>query len=244
MSVGVFLSGSGARVTFHAGVVDALHELGVTIDEYVGASGGAIHAALAACGCNGKIWFDHTIPICKDGAVIRPPILKESLAHVFRSSFLDKHGGDLDLDRVNQRVSVLATERFLSPVVFEVFNSLDDLKLKLLASSSLPGFTTFPVTIDGKKYADGVFGYFYLRIDFKTLLTTKLRIASLALPTNHRPPETGRNTFVFVIREGKFNPFNVMRVSLDKAKRFYEDGYRQVMQSGIEHRLAELRLEH
>lgn len=237
MSVGIFLSGSGARVTFHAGIVDALHELGFSIDEYVGASGGAIHSALAACGCRGRIWFDRSIPVAKDGAVIRPPILKESLAHIFRASFMARHGGELDLDRINERVSILATQRFFSPVVFDVCSSLDDLKAKLLASSSLPGFTTFPVLIDGTMYADGVFGYFYRRIDFRTLLTAKLRIASLALPTNHLPPSGDRDTFVFVVREGKFNPFNIMRISAEEGERLYDDGYRQVMTSGIESRL-------
>lgn len=233
MSIGVFLSGSGARVTFHAGVVDALHDLGFTIDEFVGASGGAIHSALAACGCDGKIWFDRRIPICQDGAVIQPPILKKSLAYIFRRPFVRKHGGEFDLDRINERVSILATKRFFSPVIFDSCSSLADLKQKLLASSSLPGFTTFPVVIDGKLYADGVFGYFYRRIDFRTLLTTQLRIASLALPTNHEPPDSGHNTFVFVIREGKFSPFNIMRVSARDAERLYDDGYQQVMNSPI-----------
>ncbi len=233
MSVGIFLSGSGARITFHAGVMDALRELGVTVDQFLGASGGGIHSVLTVCGCRGDLWFDDRIPICKNNSIIRPPTLKESLSFILKPDFLTQYGGKLNLAIINQKVKILSTQKFFKAIVFNAFASIEDLKIKLLASSSLPFFTTFPVKIENRRYADGFFGYFYRKLDFAKLINTDLRIASLALPTNHKVKNNSDSTFIYVIKEGKYNPVNIMHVSYDKAKRFYEDGYEQVMKSRI-----------
>nr|HQV33652.1 patatin-like phospholipase family protein [Calditrichia bacterium] len=169
MSVGVFLSASGARITFHAGVMDALRELGIVPDRFVGASGGSIQAVLSAAGCRGKLWFDERIPISRDNAFIRPPLLRESLKRILDETFLAEYGGHLSLDEISRRVNILSTQKFFRAACFDDFSSLEDLQLKLLASSSLPGFTTFPVKIGQKYYADGIFGYFYQRLDFRKL---------------------------------------------------------------------------
>ena len=82
-------------------------------------------------------------------------------------------------------------------------------------------------------YADGFFGYFYRRLDFLKLLHTDLRIASFALPTPYKLGRQDDSTYIFTIHSGKYNPFNIMHIRYDAAKRFYEDGYEQVMRSGI-----------
>ena len=233
MSIGLFLSACGARVTFHAGVVDALKEMGFEFDKYLGVSGGGIHAVLSACGCKGDLWFDQDIPLVQDKLILRPPILKDTLTFIFRDTFLKKYGGKFHLDEINKKVSVLTTERFFNATTFEDFASLDDLKLKLLASSSMPFFTSFPVTVKDKWYADGFFGYFLTKLDFMNLLDTKLRIISLALPTNHKPSHNDDLTYIFSLKKGKYNPFNIMQIRYDEAKQFYEDGYEQVMRSGL-----------
>ena len=116
---------------------------------------------------------------------------------------------------------------------FNSFESLSDLKEKLLASSSIPFFVSWPVRINKSNYADGIFGYFYKELNFLKILDTDLRVASLALPTNYKTRFKGNPTYVFTLRRGKYNPFNLMTISFDDARRFYEDGYEQVMKSDI-----------
>ncbi len=152
-SVGLVLSGGGARAYAHIGVIRALRELGVPIDFCGGSSMGAVVAACAAMG-----WDD------------------DEIDRRIRKAFVDSNPlGDFNLPvvamvkgrRVNQRLQEHFGEAEIGDLAipfFAVSTNLTDgafrvhrsglLRTALRASISLPGILP-PMVHDGEVLVDG-----------------------------------------------------------------------------------------
>ncbi len=153
-AVGLALSGGGARGLAHIGIIDALHERGVPVDLFAGASSGAIAAVLAAeqpCPEErrarmdaaiqrfGAPWRSLGLPLM---GLLNPQRGHKALRHLF---------GDRRLEDLWIPVLVVTTN--LSTCRRAAF-ARGPIHRILLASVSPPGVAP-PVPIDGHLHCDG-----------------------------------------------------------------------------------------
>jgi NTE family protein len=152
-SVGVVLSGGGARAFAHLGAVAALSDAGVTIDRFGGTSMGAFVSALLATGLDAREaaqvclrelvahrpFTDYTLP---RSALLRGKRGRAMLERVFG----DARGDELLHSWFGVSVDLLAGEL--------VVHRSDLIREAVSASISLPGLAP-PQAMDGRLLIDG-----------------------------------------------------------------------------------------
>lgn len=152
-SVGLVLSGGGARAYAHVGAVKALRERGVPIDFLAGASMGAI-----ICACIAMGWDDAEIERrIRDAFVVSNPLGD----HVFPvvaltrgglvEARLERHFGDALIEELDTPFLCVSSE--LTRGVLRI-HKMGGLRQALRASISLPGILP-PVVDDSALLVDG-----------------------------------------------------------------------------------------
>lgn len=153
LSVGVVLSGGGARSLAHIGVLSAMAERGVNVDRIGGSSFGALIAGLHALGrspdemaalCRREFvsswpFNDYTVPKL---ALLRGRKLRAALHRLF---------GDAALERLPRDCFTVSADLTTSELVVHRRGPLAD---AVLSSLALPGMLP-PVGTDGRLLIDG-----------------------------------------------------------------------------------------
>jgi len=150
-TLGLVLSGGGARGIAHIGVIKALRERGLALDLIAGSSSGAIVGALAAAG--------HTIETMLDFFETRSPFRLQMLT-MRKAGFIDMdkvvdsfrdYFPENSFEALKIRLFLTATE--LANARLTIFES-GPLIPAILASCSMPMVFT-PMEINGRWYVDG-----------------------------------------------------------------------------------------
>ena len=152
-SVGLVLSGGGARAYAHIGVVKALHEAGVTLDFLGGSSMGAVIAAGPALG-----WTDDQLDARIRKAFVKSdplsdlalPIVAMTRARKVAGLLQDAYG---EIDIADMPLPFFAVSSNLTTGRIEVHRR-GLLRRAMRASISIPGVMP-PVVIDGQVLVDG-----------------------------------------------------------------------------------------
>ena len=151
MKVGLALSGGGARGFAHLGIIKALEELGVTIDQISGTSAGAIAGAFYSHGYKP----DQILEIISNTGFlksVRPAWSWTGLLNMegFKEVLL-KYLPENSFESLKIPLTIAATEIRHGRVTY--FNS-GELVPRILASSSIPALFN-PMVLDGHVYVDG-----------------------------------------------------------------------------------------
>ncbi len=153
LSVGVVMSGGGARAYAHIGAVKALREREVPIDFLGGASMGAVIAACVAMG-----WSDDEIEMrVRDAFVLSNPLGDHVMPVVAMTrgqrveERLKRHFGDTLIE--NMEIPFFCTSSEMTRGVTRIHRR-GLLRDALRASISLPGILP-PVVVDGDLLVDG-----------------------------------------------------------------------------------------
>ncbi len=152
-SVGLVLSGGGARAYAHIGVVRALHEAGVTLDFLGGSSMGAVVAAGPALG-----WSDDELDARIRKAFVKSdplsdlalPIVAMTRARKVAGLLNDAYG---EIDIADMPLPFFAVSSNLTTGRIEVHRR-GLLRRAMRASISIPGVMP-PVVMDGQVLVDG-----------------------------------------------------------------------------------------
>jgi NTE family protein len=153
MSVGLVLSGGGARAYAHVGAIRALHEAGVPIDFLGGASMGAIVAAAVAMG-----WDDDEIDVRIKKAFVDTspvddiafPLIAMTLGEKVRAR-LREHFGDTQISDL--WLPFFCVSSNLTSGAYQLHRR-GSLRHALRASIAIPGLLP-PVTQDNNVLVDG-----------------------------------------------------------------------------------------
>ena len=152
-SLGLVLSGGGARGYAHIGVITALAEAGFEIDRLGGCSMGAYIAAMSALGLDTDQIHDR----CHDELVRRTPFNDWTLPRValIRSRkaarMLERVFGDLQVEELPRSLFTVSADLLSSRVVVHRRGSLID---AVGVSMSIPGLVP-PVARGGRLLVDG-----------------------------------------------------------------------------------------
>lgn len=151
MRIGLALSGGGARGMVHVGVIQALEEAGISIDEISGTSAGAIVGSLYAAGYPPQ----EILAFAKEKNLIRVLNLrlphKGFVTHKFLRNQLRKYLPDNSFENI--KLPLFITVANMNSGLPEAHTSGPLIDL-VVASSSIP-ILFEPVHINGNTYLDG-----------------------------------------------------------------------------------------
>jgi NTE family protein len=151
MTIGLVLSGGGARGIAHLGVLKALTEMGLTIDRISGTSAGAITGALYGAGYTP----DDALRLMESDGFLRHLRPAWSKMGLFRlDSALEQYRKYIPDDRfeaLQTPLTVTAVDLMSGQIRY--FDS-GELIRPVLASSCLPGIFE-PIQINKRQYIDG-----------------------------------------------------------------------------------------
>jgi NTE family protein len=153
-SVGLVLSGGGARALAHLGVLEELEKTGLVIDRYAGASMGAIVSGLAARGIgssaimelcrrlviDGNPSNDYTLPAY---SLIRGMKARRALEDVF---------GDERIEELQRRWFCVSSDLVARELIVHRTGRIAD---AVYSSMALPGIYPPIPTVDGRMLVDG-----------------------------------------------------------------------------------------
>jgi len=151
MKTGLVLSGGGARVSAHIGVIKALEELGVKIDAVSGVSAGAVVGALYCSGCG----IDYMIKVAsevdlfrlRDLRFSRQGLLNTSVIHELLRKILPVRS----FQELSKPLTVAATDFIHART--DYFTSGD--LVKILAATCAVPVIFIPENINNNLYVDG-----------------------------------------------------------------------------------------
>ena len=151
MKIGLALSGGGARGIAHAGVIEALQDNGITINQVTGTSAGALVGALFAKGISVEEIFD----FFEKSNLFHPKKFAFRQAGFINSSVFTDHISlfipENSFESLHIPLTVTATD--LNSGELKIFKE-GELYLPILASAAFPGIFT-PVEIENNTYVDG-----------------------------------------------------------------------------------------
>jgi NTE family protein len=153
-SVGLVLSGGGARALAHLGVLQELERSGIVIDRFGGASMGAIVSGLAARGASGGETIDLCRQLMLDSnpsndytlpaySLIRGVKTRRALAEVF---------GDQRIEELQRRWFCVASDLVSRELIVHRTGLMAD---AIYSSMALPGIYPPIPTVDGRLLVDG-----------------------------------------------------------------------------------------
>jgi NTE family protein len=150
-TLGLVLSGGGARAIAHIGVIDALRSEGLEPDSIAGSSSGAIIGALAAAGHSSETmleFFRKASPFRLSVVTVRKAGILDTAKVV--ASFREYFPEDC-FEALKIRLFITATD--IINARLKIFES-GPLISAILASCSMPMVFT-PTQVDGRWYVDG-----------------------------------------------------------------------------------------
>ncbi|WP_292890290.1 patatin-like phospholipase family protein [Nonlabens sp.] len=151
MKIGLALSGGGVRGVAHAGVIKALQEHGILINQISGTSAGALVGALYAKG----IEMEEIFHFFEKSTLFDPRKIAFKQAGFIKSSVFTEHLASYipenSFDSLEIPLRVTATNLYAGKL--KIFTE-GELYLPILASAAFPGIFT-PVEIEGNTYVDG-----------------------------------------------------------------------------------------
>lgn len=154
-TIGLALSGGGAKGLAHIGVIQVLEEHGVTIDAVAGTSMGAYVGGCWAAGNDGHRLeeFAASVQTTRDLLSLVDPVIPRrgfvtgaSIERRLRDTL-----GDITFEECERPLSIIATE--LESYAGAILNE-GDVVSAIMASLAIPGIVT-PYTRDGIEYIDG-----------------------------------------------------------------------------------------
>ena len=152
-SLGVVLSGGGARGLAHVGVLQALEEEGIEVDRYGGCSMGALIAAMASAGWRADVIAEQ----CRDELVRRSPfndytIPRVSLIRARKAErMLTRLFGELTIEELARPLFTVSADLLSSTLVVHRSGSVVE---AVGASMSIPGLAA-PLARGGRLLVDG-----------------------------------------------------------------------------------------
>jgi predicted acylesterase/phospholipase RssA len=152
-SVGLVLSGGGARAFAHVGVIDALLQAGVEVDRVAGCSGGAWVGAQFAMGRSPEEIRHH----CHEEFVKRNPLNDYTLPLVALTrsikgnAMMDRVFGDVRFEELEREFFCVSCDMISSELVVHRRGRVWP---AVAASMTLPGYLP-PKAIDGRLLLDG-----------------------------------------------------------------------------------------
>ena len=150
-SVGLVLSGGGAKGIAHLGVMKAMREHGIEATFVSGTSAGALAAAFYAAGHEPEevleIFKDPNIFKFKGFSWVKPGLLEPEKY----LSFIESYFGNISFELLEKDLSIVATDLIRGTI--RIFNTGPMLK-PLYASCAFP-FVFSPVEIEDSLYSDG-----------------------------------------------------------------------------------------
>jgi NTE family protein len=152
-SVGLVLSGGGARAFAHVGVIDALLQAGVEVDRVAGCSGGAWVGAQFAMGRSPEEIRHH----CHEEFVKRNPLNDYTLPLVALTrsikgnAMMDRVFGDTRFEELEREFFCVSCDMISSELVV---HRRGPLWPAVAASMTLPGYLP-PKSLDGRLLLDG-----------------------------------------------------------------------------------------
>ncbi len=151
MTIGLVLSGGGARGIAHLGVIKALEEYGIKIDRISGASAGAIVGALYAHGYGTNEILKIILKV-KSFKLLQPALnVKGLLKMDVIRTFLEEYLPENDFTALNIPVTIAATNIKSGRTAY--FEN-GDLIGAICASSCIPVLFN-PIPLQGELYIDG-----------------------------------------------------------------------------------------
>jgi len=244
-SVGICFSTGGYRTSFHAGFVDGLKTLGVEVDQYLGASSGALSAFLASLGVPGREWHDEVMPFWHL-TMLKPKQVEASIISAVSKLLNLRRESDAPVKKIryellNRKLRIIAaTLPNLKPKVFSSFDDKEDVIKKIIASSAIPYWTKFPSRkFDGFRYING---FFSTILPYE--LPTRFLATDIKISLRIVPPYFDLNIPNIRLRE--FSPkkyrYNIIQSVVPLTwmmSEMYQDGYQQALHSGIDKEAAE-----
>ena len=237
MKIGLALSGGGARGFAHLGIIKALEELGIAIDQISGPSAGAIVGAFY---CHGHKPDEILEIVTSTGFLksVRPAWSWTGLLSMdgFKE-VMHKHLPKNSFESLKIPLTVAATEIRLGKVVY--FNS-GELISRVIASSTVPALFD-PMLLDGHVYVDGgimdnlpvrplvgkcdfIIGCHSnpveQRIDIKNVKEVTERSLLIAINVNSSFSKAQCNVVIEPPELGKFTTFD-----LSRGKEIFDIGY-------------------
>ncbi len=152
-SLGVVLSGGGARGFAHIGVLEVLEAEGITVDRYGGCSMGALIAAMAAAGWSPAMIRDR----CHEELVRRSPFNDYTVPRfaLIRSRkaqrMLDRMFGEMTIEELARPLFTVSADLLSSRIVVHRRGSVLE---AVGASMSIPGLAA-PISRGGRLLVDG-----------------------------------------------------------------------------------------
>jgi NTE family protein len=152
-SVGLVLSGGGARAFAHVGVIDALDRAGVAVDRVAGCSGGAWVGAQFAMGRSAEEIRHH----CHEEFVKRNPLNDYTLPLVALTrsikgnAMMERVFGDIRFEELEREFFCVSCDMISTELVV---HRRGPLWPAVAASMTLPGYLP-PKSIDGRLLLDG-----------------------------------------------------------------------------------------
>lgn len=152
-TIGLALSGGGARGFAHIGVLQELKRAGVAIDYIAGTSSGALVGALYASGVNPENMTEYAPNITWRDLVIPHPTRRSIISGERIITFLEKYCQARRFENLEIPLSVVVSDLETGA---SVSITTGDLFPAILASCSIP-LVFPPVTLNGREYIDGGF---------------------------------------------------------------------------------------
>jgi NTE family protein len=230
MKIGLVLSGGGARGFAHLGVIKALEEFGLVINEVSGTSAGAISGAFYCYGYKP----DEIFKIVSAAGFLKSVRPAWSWAGLLSmdgfKDVLYKYLPENSFEALKIPLTIAATEIRLGKVVY--FDS-GELVPRIVASSSIPALFD-PMQLDGHVYVDGgimdnlpvrplvgkcdfIIGSHCnpveQRFDIKNVKEVTERSLLISINVNSTHSKTHCNVIIEPLSLGKFSTFDLARAS-------------------------------
>lgn len=152
-SLGLVLSGGGARAFAHLGVIEVLEEAGLVVDRVGGTSMGALVSAMVASGWTA----DHMLEVCRNEVSRRPPfsdytLPRHSLIRARRAeAMLRRLFGDASVEELPRPLFTVSADLLSGRMVVHKEGPLVE---AIGSSMSIPGLAP-PVSYRAKLLIDG-----------------------------------------------------------------------------------------
>ncbi len=150
----------GFLVSYYDGFINELKNNGIVFNSYLGLSGGAISSVTSCLDIDSKkIWNDIECDLWQDQ---KPGFVSRFFKREFKTRIVGNTAEQEILDKINGKVVIVAAKvPSFDLTYFTHFETVDDLRRKMMASSTLPYLMyPFPAKIKDDYYVDGWFGLF------------------------------------------------------------------------------------